>query len=133
MLFEARELIDMFNDIVENRSGKVDDWSRRVRDEIDAFRAVQGWSAGGFGGEGEPGQGEQQGQEQNLWFLALCVECNEGVQPALPIPFPDRETRTSWVNEHMAFNGHKVGLIDQPRRSDDKDERDEKSNEETTP
>jgi len=51
LLFEAREQIDMLNGIVESQSGRVDNWSRRVRDEIDAYRAEQGWSADGFGGE----------------------------------------------------------------------------------
>lgn len=53
LLFEARELIDMFGDVVESRSGRPDAQSRRVRDEIDAFRAERGWSPHGFGGEGD--------------------------------------------------------------------------------
>lgn len=52
MLFEARELIDMFGDAVEARAGKADTWARRVRDEIDAFRRSFGWNDDGFGGEG---------------------------------------------------------------------------------
>jgi hypothetical protein len=48
MLFEARELITMFNDMVELRAGKPDPWSRRVRDEIDAYRAERGWSPHGY-------------------------------------------------------------------------------------
>jgi hypothetical protein len=51
LLFEARELIDMMGDIVEARSGRPDTWSRRVRDEIDTYRAEQGWSPHGFGDE----------------------------------------------------------------------------------
>jgi hypothetical protein len=54
MLFEARELIDMFGDLVESRMGKPDEWARRVRDEIDAYRAERGWSPHGFGGEDVP-------------------------------------------------------------------------------
>lgn len=53
LLFEARELIDMFGDVVEGRTGKDDTWSRRVRDEIDAYRAERGWSPHGFGGESD--------------------------------------------------------------------------------
>lgn len=51
MLFEARELIDMFADIVEQGGRRPDTWSRRVRAEIDAYRAERGWSPDGFGGE----------------------------------------------------------------------------------
>ena len=54
MLFEARELIDMLTDIVENRSGQRDEWSRRVRNEIDDYRHERGWSPHGFGGEDVP-------------------------------------------------------------------------------
>ena len=53
ILFEARELIDMFGDLVERAPyGPAQDaYVRRVRDEIDAYRAERGWSPGGFGGE----------------------------------------------------------------------------------
>jgi hypothetical protein len=51
LLFEARELVDMLGDMVAARTGGADDWSRRVRDEIDAYRAERGWSPHGFGGE----------------------------------------------------------------------------------
>lgn len=53
MLFEARELIEMWADVVEARAGKPDDWSRRVLREIDAYRAERGWSPYGFGGEND--------------------------------------------------------------------------------
>lgn len=52
LMFEARELIDMFGDVVERQSGRTDNWSRRVRDELDAYRADRGWNPNGFGGEG---------------------------------------------------------------------------------
>jgi hypothetical protein len=48
LLFEARDIIDMFGDMVERQSGQSDPWSRRVRDEIDAYRAEQGWPSDGF-------------------------------------------------------------------------------------
>jgi hypothetical protein len=48
LLFEARDIIDMFGDMVERQSGQSDPWSRRVRDEIDTYRAEQGWSPDGF-------------------------------------------------------------------------------------
>jgi len=51
LLFQAREAIDMFGDIVEARTGKKDNYSRALRDEIDLYREEQGWSPHGFGGE----------------------------------------------------------------------------------
>lgn len=51
MLWDSRELISMFRDVVEKRSGQQDGWSRRVIGEIDAYRAERGWSPDGFGGE----------------------------------------------------------------------------------
>jgi hypothetical protein len=51
LLFEARELIDMWHTVVRSQSGREDDWSRRVRDEIDAYRTERGWSPDGFGRE----------------------------------------------------------------------------------
>lgn len=51
LLFEARELIDMYGDVVARATGcraaHVDD----VRDRLDAYRAARGWSRNGFGGE----------------------------------------------------------------------------------
>jgi hypothetical protein len=52
LLFEARELIDMYGDVVEAKAGVPDEWSRQVRDQLDAYRAERGWSPHGFGGEG---------------------------------------------------------------------------------
>lgn len=51
LLFEARENCEMFADVVERQSGRTDPSVRRVVAEIDAYRAEQGWSAAGFGGE----------------------------------------------------------------------------------
>lgn len=51
LLFESRELIEMFTDVVEARAGKPDTWGRRVVREIDQYRAEQGWSPHGFGEE----------------------------------------------------------------------------------
>jgi hypothetical protein len=52
VLFESRELVSMFGEVVESRTSRVDNWTRRVVKEIDGFRREQGWSEGGFGGEG---------------------------------------------------------------------------------
>jgi hypothetical protein len=49
LLFEARELISMQTDTVESRTGKTDDWGRRVVREIDDYRRERGWSPDGFG------------------------------------------------------------------------------------
>ena len=51
MLFEARERVEMSADTVELQVGKPDIWGRRLVAEIDAYRAEQGWSPHGFGGE----------------------------------------------------------------------------------
>jgi hypothetical protein len=51
LLFESRERVDMAGDIVESRSGKRDEWARRLVAEIDAYRDSRGWSPHGFGGE----------------------------------------------------------------------------------
>jgi hypothetical protein len=50
LLFEAREQIDMWADVIEARGG-YSAVTRAVRDEIDAYRAERGWSPNGFGGE----------------------------------------------------------------------------------
>jgi hypothetical protein len=51
MLFEARERIEMAADVVESQMGKADHHGRKLVAEIDAYRAEQGWSPYGFGGE----------------------------------------------------------------------------------
>lgn len=51
ILFEARERVEMALEVVEIQSGQVDTWGRRLRDEIDEYRAERGWSPHGFGGE----------------------------------------------------------------------------------
>lgn len=52
MLFSAREGIEMLADIIEKRTGRPDSAHRRLVTEIDEFRAEQGWSLDGYGGEG---------------------------------------------------------------------------------
>jgi len=51
MLWDAREIVSMYRDIAELGSGQEDAYSRCVLAELDAFRAEQGWSESGFGGE----------------------------------------------------------------------------------
>lgn len=59
LLFEAREAVEMYADVVaalREQSGKADRGRRveyldRLRDEIDAYRAERGWSPHGYGGE----------------------------------------------------------------------------------
>ena len=51
IMFDAREQIDMWADVVEVQSGQPADHQRRLVAEIDAYRAVRGWSPHGFGGE----------------------------------------------------------------------------------
>jgi GntR family transcriptional regulator len=49
LLFEARELVEMFADVIKGGTGKDDVWCRRIVTEIDLFRARQGWSPDGYG------------------------------------------------------------------------------------
>lgn len=51
LLFEAREQIEMWADVVEARTGQRDTWARSVLARLDAYRAERGWSPNGFGGE----------------------------------------------------------------------------------
>jgi hypothetical protein len=53
LLFEAREIVDMYKDIVEARGGSnsEDNYLARLRDDIDAYRTERGWSPDGFGNE----------------------------------------------------------------------------------
>lgn len=68
MLFEAREAVDMYADIVRSQTGKVDPWLRRLVDEIDTYRSERGWSLDGFGGEGsgapQPSEGSSAGRNE---------------------------------------------------------------------
>lgn len=51
MLFEAREAIEMYADVVEAQAGRPDPWLRGLTAKIDAYRAEHGWTPDGFGGE----------------------------------------------------------------------------------
>jgi hypothetical protein len=50
LLFEAREVVDMYADVVRQNLSE-DAWLVRLRGEIDAYRAERGWSPNGFGDE----------------------------------------------------------------------------------
>jgi hypothetical protein len=49
LLFEAREQISMWGDVVENRVGRRDPYVDELVKRIDEFRAAQGWDPNGFG------------------------------------------------------------------------------------
>jgi len=51
MLWDAREHLSMWSDVVEIRSGTKDVSLTRLIAEIDTYRAERGWSPDGFGGE----------------------------------------------------------------------------------
>lgn len=51
ILFDAREQIEMWSDVVERRSGQESTHTRQLVAEIDDYRAERGWSPHGFGGE----------------------------------------------------------------------------------
>jgi len=47
LLWDAREIAEMFRDILNRRTAYV----QQVLDEIDRYRAERGWNPHGFGGE----------------------------------------------------------------------------------
>lgn len=51
LLFQARESLDMWRDVVEIRTGKTDAYTRGLVQQIDDYRAEKGWPADGWGGE----------------------------------------------------------------------------------
>lgn len=51
LLFEAREAVDMYADIVAARTGGRSLYLDQLRDRIDDYRAECGWNPNGFGGE----------------------------------------------------------------------------------
>lgn len=53
LLFEAREQIDMWADVVEARTSKPANYTRDLVKRIDLYRAERGWSPHGFGGESD--------------------------------------------------------------------------------
>ena len=51
LLFESREHLSMWSDVVEGWAGRKDTSLLRLIGEIDTYRAERGWSPNGFGGE----------------------------------------------------------------------------------
>jgi hypothetical protein len=51
ILWESRESLEMWADVVEARSGRPNGYTRGLIAEIDAYRAQHGWSRSGYGGE----------------------------------------------------------------------------------
>lgn len=51
VLFEAREQLDMWADVVESRTGERDHSLTRLIKEIDTYRRNRGWLEGGYGNE----------------------------------------------------------------------------------
>lgn len=51
MLWDAREQLDMWSDVVAKTVGKRPEGIDRLRHEIDQYRKEKGWSSNGFGGE----------------------------------------------------------------------------------
>jgi hypothetical protein len=52
LLFNARELLDMYGSTVFQMTDRRDKWVYGTRDQIDAYRAERGWPTNGYGGEG---------------------------------------------------------------------------------
>ncbi len=53
-LFEAREEIEMWADVVESQTGKPARHTRQILATLDNFRVDQGWNKDSFGGEEGP-------------------------------------------------------------------------------
>lgn len=53
LLFEAREEIEMWADVVESHSGQPASQTRDVLARLDAYRAERGWPPHGYGHEHE--------------------------------------------------------------------------------
>lgn len=51
LMFEARESLSMWRDVVESQTGKTDHYTTKLIARIDEYRAERGWPANGFGGE----------------------------------------------------------------------------------
>lgn len=51
LLWEARESLSMWADVVEGQSGRTDVYTRGLVERIDVYRGERGWSPNGFGGE----------------------------------------------------------------------------------
>jgi len=52
LLFDSRDVVEMYADVVQARMTGVDPENlRRLVADIDAYRAERGWSPNGFGGE----------------------------------------------------------------------------------
>ncbi len=51
LLYEAREEIDMWRVVVENRTGERAGRCRDLIERIDRYRREQGWNPDGYGGE----------------------------------------------------------------------------------
>lgn len=51
LLFEAREQVAMWADVVRRNGGADTSKADEVRDALDAYRARRGWNPDGFGGE----------------------------------------------------------------------------------
>ena len=53
LLFEAREVVAMYADVVKSVVGTEDQWLHRLVAEIDTYRVGRGWDGEGFGREDE--------------------------------------------------------------------------------
>ena len=51
LLFEARESLTMWADVVESQSGVPDTYTRGLVDQIDVYRSRFGWNPDGYGHE----------------------------------------------------------------------------------
>jgi hypothetical protein len=55
LLFESREIAEIFADVAEHRTGKPEVYTRDLIERIDSYRAGRGWPPDGFGSEAASG------------------------------------------------------------------------------
>jgi len=81
LLWQARESLEMWADTVEAKSRQPDDYTRGLVAEIDGYRALHGWSAGGYGGEWLCRCGDHFGprDDDTPPVCALCRKAGRGV------------------------------------------------------
>jgi len=56
---------------------------------------------------------------KRAWYLAVCIDCSDGLRDPLPMPFDDRERRSQWVEEHLTTY-HKILLMNLPPEGGDR-------------
>lgn len=96
LLWDARESLNMFADMVEGSTGRIADRERDLIRQIDEFRTANGWNPNGFGGEGTP---LNKMQRDVRYFHNI----NGIPTPTEPRPIPEdlKELRVKLIKEEL--------------------------------